>query len=92
MLTVTLQEAKAKLHKLVAAARAGQDVVLMCGSQVAVRLQPLSSEDLELASSLTDTQAEHFWRDVDKDLSKKPTKVFRSPKNAVQFLKKKTPQ
>jgi len=83
MITVTLQEAKAKLNQLVDAARAGEEVVLMRGSKVVVRLQPLSERDLEIAPSLTDAQAERFWKEVKKE----GKKSFRTPKSAVKFLK-----
>ena len=84
MITVTLQEAKAKLNQLVDAARAGEEVVLMRGSKVVVRLQPLSEKDIEIASHLTDAQAERFWKEVKRE----PNKNFQNPRSAVKFLKK----
>jgi prevent-host-death family protein len=85
MITVTLQEAKAKLNQLVDAARSGKEVVLMRGSKVVARLQPLSEADLEISPRLTDSQAERFWHEIEKSGAKKVS----SPKAAVQFLKKR---
>ncbi len=84
MITVTLQEAKAKLNQLVDAARSGKEVVLMRGSKVVARLQPLSEDDLEISTHLTDVQAERFWDEIEK----KPSKKFPNPKAAVHYLKK----
>ena len=48
MITVTLQEAKAKLNALVKAACSGEDVVLLKGSKVVATLIPLSADQLEI--------------------------------------------
>ena len=85
MISVTLQEAKAKLNKLVDAARAGEDVVLMRGSKVVARLQPLSETDIGISSHLTDAQAEKFWKEIESS----PSKKFSSPEEAVTYLKKR---
>ena len=85
MITATLQEAKAKLHKLVEAAIAGQQVVLLRGSEVVARITPLSADELEIAPQLTDRQAESFWNQVHSESPKK----FSSIKKASAFLKKK---
>ncbi len=84
MITATLQEAKAKLHQLVEAAQAGQQVVLLRGSEIVARILPLSAEELEISPQLTDRQAENFWKEVHK----KPVKKFSSTKKAIHFLKK----
>lgn len=84
MITATLQEAKAKLHKLVEAAQMGEEVVLLRGSEVVARLQKLSEKDLEIVPQLTDDQAERFWKEIKED----PSKKFPSPGAAVSFLKK----
>lgn len=85
MITVTLQEAKAKLNQLVEAAQQGEDVILMRGSEIIAALRPISAEDLEIAPELTDTQAEHFWSELDL----KGKKTFRSGEQAVAFLKRR---
>lgn len=83
MITITLQEAKAKLNKLVDAALAGEDVVLLRGSKIIARLLPMTEKDLEIAPQLTDAQAERFWSEV----KTKPSKKFSSPQQSVHFLK-----
>lgn len=85
MITVTLQEAKAKLNKLVDLTLEGEQVVLMRGAKIVATLMPLSANDLELSSQLTDTQAERFWQEVKQS----NTKSFSSSKQAVEFLKRK---
>lgn len=84
MITVTLQEAKAKLNQLVEAARSGEQVVLFRGSRVVATLAPLEPADLEIASTLRDDQAERFW----KEIGQEGKKTFFSPGKAVGFLKK----
>lgn len=85
MISVTLQEAKAKLNQLVDAAQAGEDVVLMRGSRIVARLQPLSETDIELASHLTDAQAEKFWAEIESS----PSKKLNTPQEAVNYLKRR---
>ncbi len=84
MITVTLQQAKAKLNSLVEAAISGEDVVLLRGAQIVARIQPLNSSDIELSTQLSDKQAENFWKEIDKN----PTKKYSTPEKAVQALKK----
>lgn len=84
MITVTLQEAKAKLNSLVEAALSGEDVILLRGAQIVARIQPLNSDDIELAPHLSDQQAENFWNEIED----KPTKKFSSPEKAIQALRK----
>lgn len=86
MITITLHEAKAKLNRLVDQACAGEQVVLMRGSKIVATIQPLSSEDLEIAPQLTDIQAKRFWAEVNEESSK----IFSNPKAAMTYLKKKT--
>ncbi len=83
MITVTLQQAKAKLNHLVEKAASGEQVVLMRGSKVVATILPISEKDLEIANSLSDRQAERFWREV----SEKKPKTFRTIKSAVKHLK-----
>ncbi len=84
MITVTLQQAKAKLNSLVEAAISGEDVILLRGAQIVARIQPLNSGDIELSSQLSDKQAEKFWKEIDEN----PIKKYSSPDKAIQFLKK----
>ena len=86
MIPATLQEAKAKLNQLIQAAWEGKDVVLLRGSRIVARIQPLSQEDLEISPTLTDSQAEHFWSEVQKE----PKKRFRSTSAAVHFLRSRS--
>lgn len=85
MITVTLQEAKAKLNQLVEAARSGEAVVLMRGSEIVAEIRPLSTADLEIIPRLSDRQAERFWKEV----SEETTRSFASSMEAISFLKKK---
>lgn len=84
MVTATLQEAKAKLNSLVEKALAGDLVVLMRGAKIVARIQPLSEDDLELSPSLTDAQAEQFWKEVNE----KTTKKARTIPEVISHLKK----
>lgn len=85
MVTVTLQEAKAKLNQLVETARSGEEVVLMRGSRIVAEIRPLSSSDLELIPRLSDRQAERFWKETREDAKRS----FGSAERAVSFLKKR---
>lgn len=67
MITATLQEAKAGLNRLVEKARSGEQVVLMRGAKVVATILPLSSDDLEIAPQLSDSQAERFWKEVSEE-------------------------
>ncbi len=84
MITVTLQQAKAKLNSLVEAAISGEDVILLRGAQIVARIQPLNSSDLELSSQLSDSQAEKFWKEIDEN----PSKKYSSAEKAIRALKK----
>lgn len=84
MVAVTLQEAKAKLNQLVEQALSGEVVVLMRGAQVVAMIHPISSDDLEVAPQLTESQAKKFWDEIDKEKKKS----FSSPAKAIRALKK----
>lgn len=84
MITITLQEAKAKLNQLVERALAGDDVVLMRGAKVVARIQPITENDIEISPRLTDAQAEHFWAEVREKDSKKVSGAH----DAVEYLRK----
>ena len=85
MISVTLQEAKAKLHKLVEAAQSGEQVVLLRGSEIVATIVPLAAKDLEIVSPLRDDQAQRFWEEVHDQ----PSKIFLSPAKAVASLKRR---
>lgn len=85
MITVTLQEAKAKLNSLIESALAGEDVVLLRGAKIVARIQPLSDQDIELSPQLTDDQAKRFWDEIEAS----PKKRFSSAEAAVKYLRKK---
>lgn len=87
MITVTLQEAKAKLNALVEAACSGQDVVLLKGSKVVATIVPLSADQLEVVPQLTDAQAERMWH----EMKSQPVKKFPNAEKAVAYLKKRFP-
>lgn len=83
MITMTLHEAKAKLNQLVEAARSGEQVVLLRGSEVVATLVPLEAKDLEIAPRLTDHQAQCFWDQVEAEKSK----TFSAMTSAIRSLK-----
>lgn len=84
MVTVTLQEAKAKLNKLVEMALKGEVVVLMRGARIVAMIRPISQDDLEIAPHLTDAQAKKFWEEVKKEKKRK----FSGPSGAISALKR----
>lgn len=86
MISVTLQEAKARLNQLVEQARAGEDVVLMRGSEIVARIQPLGAADVEIAPHLADQAAERFWAEI----AAEDTTHFRSAKAAAASLKQQS--
>lgn len=86
MKAVTIREAKARLNALVEAAERGEQVVLMRGSKHVAAIVPLSAEDLELAPSLTDAQAEKLWRELDEERRAGRTAVYKSAEAAVAGL------
>lgn len=84
MVAVTLQEAKAKLNKLVEMALKGEVVVLMRGARIVAMIRPISQDDLEIAPHLTDAQAKKFWEEVKKEKKRK----FSGPSETVRALKR----
>lgn len=86
MYTVTIREAKARLHALVDAAERGEQVVLMRGSRLVAAIVPVSAEDLELAPRLTDPQAERLWRQIEGERASGGSLVFDGPEKAVAHL------
>ena len=86
MHTVTIREAKARLHALVDAAERGEQVVLMRGSRLVAAIVPVSADDLELAPRLTDSQAERLWRQIEGERASGASLVFDAPEKAVAHL------
>lgn len=86
MVTVTLQEAKAKLNQLVEKALAGEVVVLMRRAQIVAMIHPISSDDIEVHPQLTDLQAKRFWEGIGKEKKKK----FSGSGKAIRALKQIT--
>jgi prevent-host-death family protein len=86
MEAVTIREAKARLNALVEAAERGEQVVLMRGSKLVAAIVPISAHDLELASSLTDPQAERLWRQLSDERRDGSSVLLDSPADAVAFL------
>lgn len=84
MITITLQEAKAKLNHLVELAETGEQVVLMRGSKIVATILPINESDLQLETRLSDIQAAKFWEQIHNE---KP-KSFKTVDKAVDYLKK----
>ena len=86
MKAVTIREAKARLNALVEAAERGEQIILMRGSKHVATIVPVSANDLELAPSLTDAQADRMWRQLHEERQAGTSMVFDSPERAVDFL------
>jgi antitoxin (DNA-binding transcriptional repressor) of toxin-antitoxin stability system len=86
MLAVTIREAKARLNALVEAAEQGEQVVLMRGAKHVALIVPLSAEDLEVVSRLTDGQAERLWAKLAAQRRDGSSVVMEGPEKAVAFL------
>jgi prevent-host-death family protein len=86
MKAVTIREAKARLNALVEAAERGEQVVLMRGAKHVAAIVPLSAEDLEVAPSLTEAQAERLWRRLERERREATTVVYNSAEEAVTHL------
>jgi prevent-host-death family protein len=87
MKAVTIREAKARLNALVEAAERGEQIVLMRGSKHVAAIVPVSADDLELAPSLTDAQADRLWRQLHEERHAGTSMVFDSPERAATFLR-----
>jgi prevent-host-death family protein len=87
MKAVTIREAKARLNALVEAAERGEQIVLMRGSKRVAAIVPLSADDLELVPTLTDAQADRFWRQLHEERQAGTSIVFDSPERAEDFLR-----
>ncbi len=86
MQAVTIREAKARLNALIEAAERGEQVVLMRGSKHVALIVPLSEEDLEVSSRLTDAQASRLWAALAGERGDGSSLVMDSPEKAVGFL------
>lgn len=91
MKAVTIREAKARLNALVEAAERGEQVVLMRGSKHVAAIVPLSEDDLELAPSLTDAQAERLWHQLEEERREGTMLVFEGVREAVSHLESPPP-
>ncbi len=87
MKAVTIREAKARLNALVEAAEQGEQVVLMRGSKHVAAIVPLSEEDIELAPSLADAQAERLWQRIERERRESTTIVYENADAAVAGLR-----
>jgi prevent-host-death family protein len=88
MRAVTIKEAKAHLNELVDAAVAGQQVVLMRGSKHVAAIVPVTAEELELPTRLTDEQASRLWR----SLAEQDVATYGSVERAVAALRVAEPR
>ncbi len=79
MKAVTIREAKAHLNELIQAAARGEQVVLMRGSKHVAAIVPLSADELELPSRLSDPQAERFWHQLAEGRRGESRLLFESP-------------
>ena len=82
MICATLKEAKATLNKLVECATAGEDVILMKGSRHVAVIVPISEDDLELSSRLSDAKAAALWQRIDEEIADQRTAELESPHEA----------
>ncbi len=92
MHTVTIREAKARLHALVDAAERGEQVVLMRGSRLVAAIVPVSADDVELAPRLTDPQAERLWKQIEGERASGASLVFDAPAKAAAYLASPSPK
>jgi antitoxin (DNA-binding transcriptional repressor) of toxin-antitoxin stability system len=86
MRAVTIKEAKAHLNELVEAATKGEEVVLMRGSKHIATIVPITADDLELATRLTDDQADRLWRQLATEKEAGNLEVFETAERAVRRL------
>jgi len=92
MRAVTIKEAKARLNELVEAATRGEDVVLMKGAKHVAAIVPISAEDLEIATRVTDEQAARLWQQIAEERRQGGLAVFDSSAEAVDCLRESAPR
>ena len=88
MRAVTIKEAKARLNELVDAAARGEDVVLMKGAKHVAAIVPISAEDLEIASRVSDEQAARLWSQIAEERRGRRLAVFESSEEAAAYLRR----
>ena len=84
MITASVSETRRKLSALIEQARNGEEVVIIKDSRPVASLRPIDASDLELATTVTDRQAQRLMEFVESE----PRKTFPSAKAAAGFLKK----
>ena len=75
--------ARRHLGELIELARGGEEVVIVKDSRPAVALIPIDDSDLELATRITDRQAERLWEMA----AAGPAISFGSAEAAIRHLK-----
>jgi antitoxin (DNA-binding transcriptional repressor) of toxin-antitoxin stability system len=91
MRAVNIKEAKARLNELIDAATAGEQVVLMRGSKHVAAIVPITADDLELATPLTDAMAGRLWQRLSEERSGGKTRIFPDAAAAVGQLAADSP-
>ena len=84
MITASVSETRRKLSALIEQARNGEEVVIIKDSRPVAALRPIDASDLELATTVTERQAQRLIEIIESE----PRKTFPSAKAAVRFLKK----
>ena len=84
MICATLKDAKATLNKLVNQAVAGEDVVLMKGSKHIAAIVPISEDDIEFSSRISDPQAARLWARLDEEIKSGVTAALESPEDILK--------
>jgi antitoxin (DNA-binding transcriptional repressor) of toxin-antitoxin stability system len=90
MRAVNLRDAKSHLNELIEAATRGEQVVLMRGSQHVAAIVPITADELELVTPLTDMQAERLWRQLAAERAAGTTVTYESAESAVAALAAET--
>jgi len=86
MITKSVSEARRHLGDLIELAHRGEDVVIIKDSRPVAALTPISDSDLELATRITDRQAERLWELA----ASEPGRSFRSPTAAAAHIKRRS--
>lgn len=91
MHAVTIREAKTRLNELINAAARGEQVVLMRRSKHVATIVPISAQDVEVSTHLSDDQADRLWQGIAAERKRKTAMTFRSAAAAVRALKSEAP-
>lgn len=86
MRAVTIKEAKAHLNELIEAARNGEQVVLLRGSEHVAAIVPISAADLEIKPQLTDRQADSLWQLIAEERRAGKLATYETPEDLVLNL------